>query len=68
MKTPYDKLPIIRTNCFGHMTKMADMPIYGINPFKQEGPWPWDLVCSIGDEGPTKFAQIMILGLTLIYL
>ena len=27
MKTPYDKLAIIYTNCYGHMTKMADMPI-----------------------------------------
>ena len=29
MKTPYDKLAKIYTNCSGHMTKMADMPIYG---------------------------------------
>ena len=27
-----------------------------------EGRWPWDLVCSIGGVGPTKFVQIMILG------
>ena len=27
-----------------------------------EGRWPWDLVCSIGVVGPTKFVQIMILG------
>ena len=27
-----------------------------------EGWWPWDLVCSIGVVGPTKFVQIMILG------
>ena len=27
-RTPYDKLPKIYTNCSGHMTKMADMPIY----------------------------------------
>ena len=27
MKTPYDKLAKMFTNCFGHMTKMADIPI-----------------------------------------
>ena len=27
-KTPYDKLAKIYTNCSGHMTKMANMPIY----------------------------------------
>ena len=34
MKTPYNKLAKIYTNCFGHMAKMADMPIYGKNPLK----------------------------------
>ena len=34
MKTPYNKLAKIYTNCFGHLTKMADMPIYGKNPLK----------------------------------
>ena len=34
MKTPYNKLAKIYTNCFGHMTRMADMPIYGKNPLK----------------------------------
>ena len=29
MKTPYDRLAKICTNCTGHMTKMATMPIYG---------------------------------------
>ena len=33
MKTPYDRLAKIYTNCTGHMTKMATMPIYGKNPF-----------------------------------
>ena len=28
MKTPYDKLAKIYTKYFGHMTKMAAMPIY----------------------------------------
>ena len=34
METPYNKLTKIYTNCFGHLTKMADMPIYGKNPLK----------------------------------
>ena len=34
MKTPYDKLAKLYTKCSGHMTKMADMPIYGKTPFK----------------------------------
>ena len=32
MKTPYDRLAKIYTNCTGHMTKMATMPIYGLIP------------------------------------
>ena len=31
MKTPYDRLAKICTNCTGHMTKMATTPIYGKN-------------------------------------
>ena len=27
-----------------------------------KGQWPWDLVYSIGDLGPTRFAQMMNLG------
>ena len=34
MKTPYAKLAKIYTKYFGHMTKVAAMPIYGKNPFK----------------------------------
>ena len=34
VKTPYDKLAKIYIKCFGHMTKMAAMPIYGKNPLK----------------------------------
>ena len=48
------------------MNKMAATPIYGKNPLKSspepEGRWPWDLVCSMGDVGPTKFVQMMIIG------
>ena len=32
MGAPYDRLAKIYTNCSGHMTKMATMPIYGRNP------------------------------------
>ena len=31
---PYDKLAKIFTNCSGHMTKIADIPIYGKTPLK----------------------------------
>ena len=34
MKTPYDRLAKICTNCTGHMTKMATMPIHDKNPLK----------------------------------
>ena len=34
MKTSYNKLAKIYTNCFGHITEMADMPIYSKNPLK----------------------------------
>ena len=34
MKTPYNKLVKIYANCLGHMTKMADMSIYGKKPLK----------------------------------
>ena len=32
MKTPYDRLAKIFTNCTGDMTKMATTPIYGKTP------------------------------------
>ena len=34
MKSFYNKLAKIFTKCFGHMTKMADIPIYGKAPLK----------------------------------
>ena len=34
MKTSFDNVVKIYTNCFGHMPKMADIPIYGKNPLK----------------------------------
>ena len=67
MKTPYDRLAKIYTNCTGHMTKMATTPIYGktlkmSSSLEPKGQWPLDLVCSIGDVGPTRFAQMINLG------
>ena len=59
MKTPYDRLVKLFTNCTGLMTKITTMPIYGKNPLNiffsgTKGQWPWDLVCSIRDLGPTR--------------
>ena len=34
VKTPYDKLAKMYAKYFGHMTKMAAMPIYGKNHLK----------------------------------
>ena len=31
MKTPYDKLTEIDTNCSGHIAKIAYIPMYGKN-------------------------------------
>ena len=65
MKTPYDRLAKICTNCTGHMTKMATMPIYGKNIFFSGTKRPMALgvwVCSIADVGPIQFAQMMNLG------
>ena len=31
MTTPYDRLANFYKNCYGHMTNMATMPIYGKN-------------------------------------
>ena len=66
LKTPYDRLAKIYTNCTGHMTKMAPMPIYGknsLNIFFSGTKRPIALgLSSIGDVGPTRFAQMMNLG------
>ena len=67
MTTPYDWLAKIYTNCYGHMNKMAPRP-YMVKTLKissslePKGHQLWELVCSIGDVGPTKFAQMMNLG------
>ena len=69
MTTPYDWLAKTYTNCYGHMTNMATMPIYGKNSLylffsETKRPLALGLVgqCSIGDVGPTRFAQMMNLG------
>ena len=71
MKTPYDRLAKIYTNCTCHMFKMATMPIYGKNPLNilfSATKRPMALGCIIGDVGPTRFAQMMNLGdLDLLY-
>ena len=43
------------------------MPIYGktrliSSSLEPKGHWLWGLVYSIGDVGPTRFAQMMNLG------
>ena len=40
MKAPYDKSAKIYTNCFDHMSKMADILIYGKKPFIYLSPEP----------------------------
>ena len=68
MTTPYDWLAKICTNCYGHITKMATKPIYGKNylnilsSLEPKRQWPWNLLCSIEDVVPTRFAQMMNLG------
>ena len=64
VNTPYDRLAKIDKNCSGHMAKMAAEPIYGKNPLNIffGTRRPMALVCSIGDVGPTRFAQMMNLG------
>ena len=67
MTTPYDWLAKTYTNCYGHMTDMAIIPIYGKNSLNSsslepKAHWLWDLVCSIEDVSPTRFAQMMNLA------
>ena len=64
MKTHYDRLAKICTNSSGHMTKMANMPMYGktFNSFISKIKRSMDLVSSIGDDGCNSFAQMMSLG------
>ena len=57
----------IYTNEYGHMTKVADMPVYGKNLYISSSPepvdrWPWNLVCCIRYLSTTKIVQMMTLG------
>ena len=67
METPYDWLVKICINCYGHMTKMAPS-LYMVKTFKispslePKCQWHWDLLCSIDDVIPTRYAQMMNLG------
>ena len=65
MESPWDGGTKVCSNGPGHMTKMATMPIYGKNIKKSspepKGWWPWNLVCSIGCSGTTKYVQMMTL-------
>ena len=63
MEIPYDAGMTVCSNGSGHMTKMDATPIYGENLlkmfFSRTRRLMMDLVCSIGDVGPTRFVQIM---------
>ena len=45
----------------GHHAHMLVKTLWKSSP-EPEGRWPWDLVSSIGDVGPTKFVQMMLQG------
>ena len=67
MKTPYDRLVKIYTNCSGHKINIAITPLFIVkqsisSSLELKGEWPCESVCSIGDVGPTRFAQMMKLG------
>ena len=67
MTTPCDLLAKVCTNCYGHMTKMATMLIYGKNSLNiffsgTKRPLALGLGVSIGDVGPIRFAQMMNLS------
>ena len=70
MQTAYGASSKVCSNSSGHMTKMT---VYGKKHLKYSSPepfgrWHWNVVCSIGDVGPTKFIQTMIKRLNLAYL
>ena len=44
---------------YAHILKVQPFKTSSLEPKCQ---WPWDFLCSIGDDDPTKFAQMMILG------
>ena len=65
METPWGGAMKVCSNGPGYMTTVASTRIFVKPPYKSsspepEGLSPWDLVCSIGDVGSTKFVQIMV--------
>ena len=72
MKTPYDRLAKIYTNCTGHMTMMATTPYMVNNPLissslEPKGQWPWDMVCKIWGLGPYRICTNDESSLTMTY-
>ena len=74
MEIPYDKLAKIYTNCSGHMTKIATIPIYVKKPLKffsrTRRPITLGLgmyICSIENVGLTNFYMNDNSGLTFTY-
>ena len=62
----------IYTNEYGHMTKVAAMPIYGKCLKKSSSPelidrWPSNLVCSIRYQSTNQEYTNDVLGLTLTF-
>ena len=67
MKPPWEWGTKVYSNCPGHMTKMAAMPICGKNFETSSSPelrgaWPWNLVCSIRCTSTTKLVQMITLS------
>ena len=72
MRTPYDRLAKIYTNCTGHMTKMATTPIYDKNPLNiffsgTKGPMALGLGMSHWGCGPYQICTNDESRLTLTY-
>ena len=61
METPLVKVSKFMKNVNGYLTKVAAMPIYSKSPLNifSRTKRPMALVCTIGDVGPTRFAQLM---------
>ena len=65
MESPWDEGTKVCSNGPGHMTKKADMPIYGKNLKNFSGtkrPMTLKLGMHIGCLSTTKFVQTMTLG------
>ena len=72
METPYVRLAKMYANCFGHMTKMATMPIYCKTPLKiffsrTRRLMTLGLVIKYWGCGPYQVCTNYYFGLTLIY-